>query len=201
MTEIKHVGSLRAVKKARSRMLAASFVVVVPLGAGCKKTSIGIGRGSDEGSTEVHRRGDGTCWMSYRVSCPRGVMCNPPAPEQIDCPPSLRDAGEPAPSARRPSGKEDWLRVRPLLWVSAQCTYQPEQFCPPPGKPGECTGRLPVNVACKMQTNADGGPSGTYDVASFVYTDGFGECRRVPPMPCKAGYRCEPPDGEVVACP
>lgn len=177
-------------------MLAASFVVVVPSAAGCRKTS-----GGPHGeSVSIYRSGN-ECHLSHHFSCPRGVHCNPPPPARIDCPPSLRDAGEPEPVTRRPSGKEDWLRVKPALWVGAQCTYNAEYFCAPPGRPDECTSPGPaVTVPCKLQAQADGGPTGSYELASFVYQDGLGACRRVPAMTCSSG-RCEPPDGDVVPCP
>lgn len=177
-------------------MLAASFVVVVPVSAGCRKTSAG----DQNASASVYRAPDG-CRISHPMSCPPGASCNPPPPEPVDCPPSLRDAGDPEPVARRPKGKEDWLRVRPSLWVGAQCTYQPEYFCAPPGKRDQCTERGPiVTIPCKAKAEADGGKSGTYELASFVYKDGLGECRRVPAMECTTG-RCDAPEGDVVTCP
>src|SRR5690606_19320466 len=121
------------------------------------------------------------------VSCPKGASCNPPPPMQVDCPPDMRDAGDPPAVTRRPPGKEDWLRVTPRLWsttTGTTCNYQPEYFCAPPGKPYECTPHpKTVTVGCTM------GDAGTRQVDSFVYKDGLGACRKVPASECKPSPR------------
>lgn len=96
-----------------------AVVVTVALSGGCDKSSEpesapttatpptgaadegekADGDGAEDGdaddwtSTErILQQGDGTCWRHVSVRCPEGVMCNPPAPEQVDCPPELAGA-------------------------------------------------------------------------------------------------------------
>jgi hypothetical protein len=34
----------------------------------------------------VQKRDDGTCWYMEDVTCPPDVTCNPPPPQQVECP-------------------------------------------------------------------------------------------------------------------
>jgi hypothetical protein len=36
---------------------------------------------------DVHKRDDGSCYEFHNVSCPPNVHCNPPPPQQVQCPP------------------------------------------------------------------------------------------------------------------
>ncbi len=186
------------------RKLAASFVVTVAVLPSCKKTS-----GPDDGtrpvgieSAGVWARPDGRCFLSVPQHCPRGVACNPPPPEEVDCTPEHRDAAAPPPVARRPKGKEDWVRVKPHFWASrGACSYVPERFCAPPGKPFECTPYPDaVKVPCANE-EPDASPmvATKNHVEAFVYKDGVGTCHAVAAFECAGG--CELPEGEPTACP
>lgn len=220
----------------KKKKLAASFVVTttslaaVALGAGevgCRKQGVEEGEG---GGVSVYRgsayQGD-ACFMSFHYSCPRGATCNPPPPEMVDCPPSLRDASsDPPVSTRRPPDKADWLRVTPIVWPQdkGECVYRPEYFCAPKGaKRADCTqSPATVKMKCHPPDASDGGGKDAADasprptvpppaspgqptviVSSFVYKDGLGECRKVPESPCLATRHggCVVPDGDVVPCP
>jgi hypothetical protein len=191
----------------RAKTLAASFVVISVL-PGCRKT---MGHDPDpesarDRSASVFRADNGNCELIVPMSCPKGASCNPPPPDIIDCPANKRDAGEPAGPTRRPPGKEDWLRVKPQLWVGAQCEYVGERFCAPPGKPFECTAQSDrVTVPCAA-VPPDGGvdaspaiASSRYQLESFVYKDGVGACHRIAAMTC--GTSCAAPEGDPAPCP
>lgn len=153
----------------------------------------------------------GLCWVDLPVACPKDVACNPPAPLEIDCPPN--EGGDAAAAARRPPGKEGWLRVKPALWASQYgCSYQPERFCAPPGQPSKCTPYPEtVKVPCARIPEEAGAPdagrpsaaaaTGRWALSAFTYKDGLGVCHEVPPMECDAQKKCEPPEGKVVPCP
>lgn len=212
--------------------MTASFVVTVSAGAiatlGCRKQPLEVpdSDDGDEGGERisVHRaEHDGACYRDVSVRCPKGVSCNPPAPLQVDCPPDLRDAmADPPAVARRPPGKEDWLRVTPRLWLANRdegwCSYQPEYFCAPPTNAdantktktkdkrrpqpepiADCTPVPPsVQVRCNFGTDA-----GEKRFEEFVYVDGLGSCRKVPATRCEGApsKSCTVPEGEVVPCP
>ena len=214
MTALSIFGSLRNVKSARKTKLAASFVVTVAAVA-CRKETIEspeTPRGDDH--SYVSRNGD-RCTMSLPEHCPKGASCNPPPPTEIDCPPTHRDAGEPAPPSARPPGKEDWLRVRPACWASQYgCSYVAEHYCAPPTKKAECTSSPPaVTIKCSpivgdagADAAADAGkpktPStGPWLLESFVYKDGLGACHRVPSFECAGDCRAVMPAATPVPCP
>lgn len=188
------------------RKLAASFVMTVSAVAsleGCRKTTVEPEDPRYVGHS-VYRNGD-HCFMNTPSSCPKGALCNPPAPPEIDCPSSYRDAGEPEPRPERPPGKEGWLRVQPHLYASSSgCSYEPERFCSPPGKRVECTPWPPgVTVRCRP-SGADAGPNarGPFAFEAFTYKDGLGVCHKIPAFECN-DYSCEKsmPTGEVTPCP
>ncbi len=197
----------RTTRRSCKSALAASFVVTFAAhgAAGCKKQPVESGDPPEPprprvSSASISPSPFGDCHLYENPSCPPNVTCNPPPPIVIDCPPDMRDAAEPA-VTRRPPGKEDWLRVKPRLWVSNQttCMFEADYFCAPPGKPWECTERpKAISVPC---TTDDAGT--TRKLESFVYKDGLGVCRKVPATECTAGVRgsCEDlPEGEVVPC-
>jgi hypothetical protein len=201
--------------KPRKTKLAASFVVTVAAGTavaslgGCRKEAITDPPVNAKGSAFVHRNGD-RCTMSVPENCPKGASCNPPAPTEIDCPPSHRDAGEPVPSAGRPPGKEDWLRVRPKAWGSQYgCTYVAEYFCAAPPKPHECTSYPPpVQIKCTpvvADAGVDAGkpaaPPSSWLLESFVYKDGLGTCHRVPSFVCTGDCIKDMPADTPAPCP
>jgi hypothetical protein len=185
----------------RRKALATSFVITIGAAAasttneGCKKKGVGESEG---GGTTFQRERDGSCFLSYYAGCPKEGTCNPPPPMRVDCPPELRDASDSTVVRRRPPGKEKWLRVPPELWfVDKECKYRPEYFCPMPPAGDACTASEIVKVAC---TEADGG---TRTVASFVYKDGVGTCRRIPAASCTPDRRgeCVLPEGDEAPCP
>ena len=188
--------------------MATSFVITISAGgvAGCRKQPVTPPEPEETGeSTSVYRAPtDDTCYRSVSERCPKGVMCNPPAPLLVDCPPDLRDASADPPAVtRRPPGKEDWLRVTPQLWFVSEkegCSYMPEYFCAPPtSKSAECT-KQPERVKVRCNLGPDAGERGFEE---FVYTDGLGQCHKVPATKCPPSPfgRCKVPDGDVVPCP
>jgi hypothetical protein len=199
------------------RVLAASFVVTVaaaPSIAACKKTPLTDGdppAGNE--SAYVNRREDGKCYMSVPEHCPKGASCNPPPPQQVDCPANMRDAGDAPGVARRPAGKEDWIRIPGGLSYMApgKCSYMAERFCAPPGKPYTCT-PYPTGVEIKCsKIEPDGGTPDSgrpwayvptdFKVDPFTYKDGVGTCHQAPALDCSTGRRCEIPETPVVPCP
>lgn len=188
----------------RKTQLAASFVVTVSALAGCRKQTVDNDPVVHEKeSAYVSRYGD-RCTMGTPQHCPKGASCNPPPPEEIDCPPNLRDAGEPAPTATaRPAGKEDWLRLKPHLWASRYgAGYTPERFCAPPPKPFECMQSEMVALKSKPIANADAAPANRYAIEPFVYKDGMGTCHKVPAFECgEAECTSDMPAGEPAPCP
>lgn len=177
-------------------MLAASFVVTV---AGCGKQS---SRPEAPRTTHVSRGtfSNGACALFVPVSCPENATCNPPPPLEVDCPKEMRDAGEPEPPARRPPGKEDWIRVRPHVGVfGGVCSLSGEYFCSPHGKPYECTKAPPSESLACEKIDKDAGYMAAARIASFVWKDGVGTCHRVPEMECAGS--CNVPEGEIVPCP
>lgn len=219
-------GTFPAVKTSKRAQLTASFVVTVSalpalagLG-GCRKQTVENEPLSRErGTASVWRNGDRCSMMPPSGPCPKGVSCNPPPPTDIDCPPSHRDAGEPAPTEVRPPGKEGWLRTLPHLWVSQYgCSYSAEAYCAPPPKPFARTTSVGVpSVACKPLPVADGGSapdaSATelaskttrWSLESFVFMDGLGTCHKVPAFVCDTTKNTDciasMPAGEPVPCP
>jgi hypothetical protein len=122
----------------------------------------------------------------------------------------LQKEGDPPSPARRPPGKESWVRVRPYIYVAdTECSMSMERFCAGDGKPHDCTApEKPPKLTCTTIL-PDGGLSadagGAYvrrdraRVASFVWKDGVGTCHRVPEMECKIW--CHEVEGEIVPCP
>jgi hypothetical protein len=204
-------------KKARLHRplrLTASFVVTVSAATAaatatpaCKKTT--IESPPDESRVTLSRRENGVCQIYRSMSCPKGATCNPPPPQEVDCPPDMRDAGDPPAVTRRPAGKEGWLRVPSRLWVGNDgCTFNYEQFCAPPGKPnaGECT---PYQEALKVKCEVPDKDAGRQaqptttprKVDAFVYKDSVGGCHKVPELECTSNTLCKHPDGDSVPCP
>jgi hypothetical protein len=192
------------------RALAASFVVTVAAmpAAACKKTSDGENEGPD--TARVYRDYSGIgCRYSVPEHCPKNATCNPPPPREVDCPPDLRDAGDPPAVTRRPAGKQDWLRMPSTIWLNEpECTVNPETFCAPAGKPIACT-TAPAGqkVACTRMAG-DGGvkdpqvrADDRFKLVSFIWRDGTGSCHKIPELECVANKKCDLPEGEIVPCP
>ena len=150
-------------------------------------------------SNTVRREALG-CILTTPTACPKDQVCPTPPSFEVDCPQNLLRPGEPAPVARRPSGKESWVRVKPWIYYDAaksSCAYKGEWFCSPQGAFGQCTPQPPAGtVVCTKK-------DGAFDLQSFVYTDGSGVCHKVAAMTCTTNRRglCELPEGEVVPCP
>jgi hypothetical protein len=170
-----------------------------------------VGKGSGEG-----------CNYMPHMSCPKNVMCNPPPPTEIDCPPEADAGTNPDPAAaRRPAGKERWLRVRPQLHVSRWgCAFAPAGFCPPTDVRAACEMSETIKLSCEQHHPAgaaaqpgeprlDGGalPSppagheGHFFVRSFVYRDWDQSCHEAPDFWCDPGQRCRLPETKTVPCP
>jgi hypothetical protein len=121
---------------------------------------------------------------------------------EADCPAELLDAGEAPSTAKRPAGKEDWIRLKSKLVyepIHNGCSFDPEQFCTPADRKGECSPRVePTRVACAYDEKG-----GKMTFESFVYTGPFNTCHRIPKGECKIGPRggCDLPSGDVVPCP
>jgi hypothetical protein len=187
----------------RRKALATSFVITIGTAAagtvaeGCKKQGVD---GHESNRTSLRRQSnDGECYLDQHISCPKNVSCNPPPPMRVDCPPELRDAGDPPAVTRRPPGKEQWLRVPAELWfLGKECQYRPEYFCPMPPASGACTTPELVKVGCRNDPDA-----GARTIDAFAYKDGLGVCRKVAAGPCTIGRRgdCLPPEGDPVPCP
>jgi hypothetical protein len=197
------------------RVLAASFVVTVaaaPSVAGCKKTPLTDPDPPGNDSAYVNRREDGHCYLSVPEHCPKGASCNPPPPQQVDCPANMRDAGDAPTVSRRPAGKDDWIRIPGALsYLSpTKCVYLAERFCAPPGKPYACTPYPQgVEIPC-AKVDPDGGApdSGrpsyapfSFKVEPFTWKDGAGTCHKAPAVVCSTGHTCELPETPVVPCP
>jgi hypothetical protein len=77
------------------------------------------------------------CLQGHFVKCPPGVMCNPPPPETVPCPPELLPKLSPG--------------VKPTKRDGARCWFgQVEVACPASTTaPGDCPGKHPsVGAAC-----------------------------------------------------
>jgi len=145
---------------------------------------------------KVVSRADGRCYLEYSMSCPPNARCNPPEPEEIDCPAGMGDASAPKKTSRRPPGKEDWLRLPSHIYANrGECSFGDERFCAPPPKKTDCT---PAGEIMKLKcTKLDAGRE-RHQIESFVYKDFAGTCHKVPSMECPA--LCEVPEGEIVPC-
>jgi hypothetical protein len=84
-------------------------------------------------NSRVERNADGTCTRYVAVDCPEGVKCNPPPPQQVDCP-DEKDL----PEAPKTAGD---------LFVDKQgyCNFVREVKCPP-NVP--CNPPVPERVRC-----------------------------------------------------
>lgn len=213
MTAVNIFGSLRCMKRGRSGRLAASFVVTATasttLACGKKPAVDPDPEPSGPGTAYVFKNGAHCSMGEPPPRCPKGVSCNPPAPIEIDCPPSHRDAGEVDPSPARPPGKEDWLRARPHLWVThSGCSYTAAFFCAPPGKPYECARPTPGFQTLKC-VRVDGDASSPapaagprWRVEPFVVKDASGACRAIPAFECGGGECIDAmPEGQPATCP
>jgi hypothetical protein len=64
--------------------------------ANTNTAQVGMGAPGADSSNDlkwnVTRRGT-TCDAYAQVSCPKGMMCNPPPPQKYTCPPQLADGG------------------------------------------------------------------------------------------------------------
>ncbi len=185
----------------QKKRLAASFVVTLTSLPACdapKKTSVASNPPVAVEPAHI-TASDGRCFLEVPTHCPTG-HCNPPPPPEVDCPANMRDAAAPAPPARRPRGKEDWLRVKPSVAIdsdTARCSYGAETFCAPPGKSPECTSSAPVTVKCAPE--ADGGAYGLFHIAAFVWKDAVGGCHEVDAFTCGPGA-CDLPEGRTAQC-
>jgi hypothetical protein len=204
------------VEKRGKKACAASFVLTIAAASmhvECKKSTGGINppepeplpsssasptpSSSSTVTVTVRSRPDGRCYMQVPMDCPPGVMCNPPPPEEVDCPSNMRDANAPKASTHRPPGKEDWLRIASHVYASdAACAFYDERFCAPPGKKYECT---PYPTEQKLKcTKLTGDAATRFRVDAFVYKDFARTCHRVPAMECAGN--CDVPEGEIVPC-
>jgi hypothetical protein len=179
------------------RKLAASFVVTVAVMPACKKTTINDPEPPEGVKSVSINDYSGKCTLSIPMSCPKGASCNPPPPEEVDCPPGKGDASAPPGVSRRPPGKEDWIRVKPHVnaW-SGKCGWSGERFVAPPGKPMASTEWQKYGeVKCTATSDAGAAP---HKLDTFRWTDGLGACHEVSGLEC-AG-QCDLPEGKIVPC-
>jgi hypothetical protein len=179
------------------RKLAASFVVTIAVMPACKKTTI-TDPEPPEGTQSVSINDfNGKCTLYVPMSCPKGASCNPPPPEEVDCPPGKGDASAPPGVARRPLGKEDWIRVKPRAnaW-SGRCSWSGERFVAPPGKPMASTA-WPTSVEVKCTAKSDAGTE-PHAFETFVWKDILGQCHEVKGLECVG--QCDLPEGKIVPC-
>jgi len=160
---------------------------------------------------DLYRTPDGRCqvrvaWPSAwaPVPCKEDGPCEDSGlPTDVDCPEELLDPHEVSDAPARPTGRERWLRVKPVLVLIADqmCTYEPDRFCAPPGDAFACEpARRSIAVEC---TAIDGSPltkPTRWAVSSFSYTDAAGRCRVASARECTQAL-CEHIEGEVAACP
>jgi hypothetical protein len=148
-----------------------------------------VGRGSSYAAA-LDRAPDGTCrYTMAHEGCPRGAMCNPPPPIEVECP----DA-----AVVTPPGHTGWLRVRPALYAtrtSGGCQFMPEYWCPPARSTEHCDTSRVLRVPCTYEAS-DGGRR-VANVAPFSYEVSPGRCACVSALRCEVTTRC---DVEVSAC-
>ncbi len=137
--------------------------------------------------------------MTVDDNCPPNARCNPPEPEEVDCPLGMGDASAPKKPTRRPPGKEDWLRISSYVAArNGECFFHDERFCAPPGQKMECTPYAkPLALKC-AKVAGDGGGAERFAIESFVHTDILGQCHRLPKMECAGS--CPVDDGTIVPC-
>ncbi len=179
------------------RELAASFVVTVAMLPACKKTTVTDPEPPDRMRSISVSDVFGRCTLNVPMSCPKGASCNPPPPEEVDCPPGKGDANAPPGVARRPRGKEDWIRVKPhaSAW-GGKCGYSGERFVAPPGKPYETTPWPSyADVKCTAESDAGNAPR-RFD--TFVWKDATEQCHEVSGLECSG--QCDLPEGKIVPC-
>src|SRR5688500_2587309 len=75
-------------------------------------------------TTTVRRMDDGTCQEFTSVECPPQVMCNPPPPRTVDCPPDL------LPDAKVPDNVH--ARTDGTCWEHAKMKCPKGATCNPP---------------------------------------------------------------------
>jgi hypothetical protein len=203
------IGSLAALRAIA--VLALAVASALTLGA-CKRPG-GKAQGSAPPrgpSASVFHADDGHCELIEPVQCPKGAPCDLPTPLIIDCPAHPGDAGAganaganaggagadagaagahagaPAAPSRRPPGKEDWLRVRPHLWIGPrECAYEAERFCAPPGKPFECTPEAVRQSLSCSSVIADAGAGGEPEAAGDANGEPSGPAVTSAPAPAK----------------
>jgi hypothetical protein len=147
----------------------------------------------------------GVCQLVFSPSCPAGATCNPPPPMAIDCPPEQGPDRPGLADAERPAGKEQWLRVRPLLFASeTECNYQVDRFCPKPGLVGTCDTYRNVTLPCSKPgsagVKAPPGKEQYIHVPAFEVPRAAGKCAAYPATFCEPNRPCELPVPRVVAC-
>lgn len=100
-------------------------------GAQVEPDGDGGGRIEVKSSFEIVENDDGTCTKFFHVDCPPGVACNPPPPQDVDCPPKeLPAPGVVANVHERPDG---------TCWESFNVKCPPKVMCnPPPPRQVKC---------------------------------------------------------------
>ena len=73
----------------KKRLLAAPFVLTAMLSPAFGDTSTPKKNNlpAPKPGAHIEQRPDGTCWEHSDPQCPPNTKCNPPAPQQVQCPP------------------------------------------------------------------------------------------------------------------
>lgn len=171
-------------KKKRSR--ARAFVVTLAVASsGCGEAETSSGNGSTTSTTAgsepsllgisdaVHRRGDACVVHAGMHGCPPDVMCNPPAPRPVACPPELTQNGS---IVRHADG-------RCVLVLDPVCTFGPVPTCNPPP---------PQRVPCDEGAIAQGVQQRHADGHCYVFV--------APDCP-RPEQTCTESESRPVACP
>jgi hypothetical protein len=120
----------------------------------------------------------------------------------VECPPELRQEGDPPSVMRRPPGKERWFRRGPFVESvdGKTCQLVGETFCAPVDQPFECTqGEPQPPIPCTVDAPPNQPWRASLTVPPFVWRDSLGECHTGAAMTCGPGA-CTVPETPVVSC-
>lgn len=88
----------------------------------------------------ITRRRNGTCWQSFKTSCPEGARCNPPPPRPVECPAELSLG---LPTQIKEGDKTTWRRPDGRCESMFNIECEEGSTCnPPPPQPTPCPDAL-----------------------------------------------------------
>jgi hypothetical protein len=125
---------------------------------------------------------------SVEHHCPEDAMCNPPPPDEIECPPEL----DPGAKVGGPM-RAGWVRVKEQFSCYGDtCSFSSDYFCPYPGKTlGVCDEQKRKDLQgepfdpARSDMAPGGVDKGTW-VPSFIGLRADGSCSQYP------GFWCNP---------